>query len=51
MFQVLPDGRVVNPNGALGKRLIRRHVTRVLTCTYCNVQHGNAHGPWRNAHA
>lgn len=51
MYRILPDGRRINAEGALGRRLLSAHTTRVLTCTYCHTQHGNARGPWRNEHA
>jgi hypothetical protein len=43
----LPNGRVVNPSGPLGKRLVAAHVTHVLTCMFCGKRHGNGRGPWR----
>ena len=42
----LNDGRVVNPHGPLGKRLIAAQTTHILKCTYCFEPHG-WRGPWR----
>lgn len=47
----LSDGRTVNPEGPLGRRLIRTDTTRVLQCTYCKRTYGPfmhfGRGPWR----
>ncbi len=45
----LSDGRVVNPSGPLGSRLIAADTVRILNCTYCHAPHG-WRGPWRAAH-